>query len=68
MEVTCKGNTGHGSRFIPDAPGEKLRKVLNLFLGYRDQQERLLAQHPDWRLGDVTTVNLTIVRVRLLRP
>ncbi|KAF0293592.1 Aminoacylase-1A [Amphibalanus amphitrite] len=61
VEVTCLGHTGHGSQFLPNTAGEKLRRVLDLFLTYRGEQERLLAAHPDWKLGDVTTVNLTII-------
>ncbi|XP_037069278.1 aminoacylase-1B-like [Pollicipes pollicipes] len=61
VEVTCCGRSGHGSRFLPDTAGEKLSRVLQSFLDYRRQQEQLLADHPDWKLGDVTTCNLTII-------
>lgn len=67
VEVTCAGNTGHGSRFIADSAGEKLRSVLDQFYDYRREQERLLLQQLKENgcvltLGDVTTVNLTIIQ------
>lgn len=62
--VKCPGQPGHGSQFLPNTAGEKLRKVINSFLKYRDEQELKLKENEDIRLGDVTSVNLTILEVR----
>ncbi|CAK8688961.1 unnamed protein product [Clavelina lepadiformis] len=56
--VKCEGNPGHGSRFIENTAAEKLRKVINSFLDYRESQ-KLLMESTCQPLGDVTTVNLT---------
>jgi len=61
VTVTCSGKPGHGSLFIEDNAGEKLRQVLNNFLSFRDSEEkRLLTDH--LTLGEVTTVNLTKIQ------
>jgi len=61
VSVTCHGKPGHGSLFIEDNAGEKLRQVLNGFLGFRDSEEQRL--HSDkLTLGEVTTVNLTKIQ------
>ncbi|XP_062596830.1 aminoacylase-1-like isoform X2 [Saccostrea cucullata] len=59
VRVKCPGRPGHGSRFIEDNAAEKVRRVINSFLSYRDQQEKKLKTHGCLKLGDVTTVNLT---------
>lgn len=59
IRVRCPGKPGHGSRFIEDNAAEKVRKVINSFLSFRDEQEKKLKTHGCLRLGDVTTVNLT---------
>lgn len=59
IEVTCSGNPGHGSRFVAGDAGTKMRKVINSFMSFRDQQEEKLKSDPSLRLGDVTTTNLT---------
>ncbi|XP_047497947.1 aminoacylase-1-like isoform X4 [Penaeus chinensis] len=59
--VKCPGQPGHGSQFLPNTAGEKLQKVINSFLKYRNEQELKLKENEDIRLGDVTSVNLTIL-------
>ena len=59
VKVTCPGDPGHGSRFIQNNAAEKLRRILNAFLGYRDREEQKLEDNPELNPGDVTTVNLT---------
>ncbi|XP_042212201.1 aminoacylase-1-like [Homarus americanus] len=59
--IRIQGQPGHGSQFIPNNAGEKLRLVINSVLGYRNEQERKLRENPELHLGDVTTVNLTVV-------
>lgn len=62
--MTCTGNTGHGSRFIEKTAAEKLQKIINLFLEFREQEKaRLNSQCSCLKLGDVTTINLTNISV-----
>jgi aminoacylase len=53
------GKTGHGSRFVEDTAAEKVAFVLNKVFDFRNQQELILDTNPNFKLGDVTTVNLT---------
>lgn len=64
--VHCSGQPGHGSRFLPNTAGEKLHKVINSFLSFRNKEERRLKDNPDLSLGHVTTINLTMLDVSLL--
>ncbi|XP_071529982.1 aminoacylase-1-like isoform X2 [Panulirus ornatus] len=60
--VRCPGQPGHGSQFISNSAGEKLRKVINSFLNFRDQEQQKLKEHQDLHLGDVITLNLTMLQ------
>ncbi|KAG7155682.1 Aminoacylase-1-like 4, partial [Homarus americanus] len=59
VKIKCSGQPGHGSQFLPNTAGEKLRKIINTFLDYREQQQQKLRDNPRLSLGDVTTINLT---------
>lgn len=61
LKIHCSGNPGHGSRFIENTAAEKYRKIINIFLAYRDEQEKRLKANKGLTLGDVTSVNLTMV-------
>ncbi|OZJ02963.1 hypothetical protein BZG36_04519 [Bifiguratus adelaidae] len=66
VKITAKGPVGHGSQFIQDVATIKLVKVLRKFIEFREEQEKQLeiGVHDDGRaftLGDVTTVNLTML-------
>ena len=63
LKVKCKGNPGHGSRFIEGTAAEKLQYVINQFLDFRQKEKDRLESNPDYTLGDVTTVNLTRLEV-----
>ncbi|KAG7155623.1 Aminoacylase-1-like 3 [Homarus americanus] len=60
--VKCPGQPGHGSQFLPNTAGEKLQRVINSFLNFRSQQKQLLKEDKDLNLGDVTSVNLTMLQ------
>ncbi|KAL1922898.1 uncharacterized protein VTP21DRAFT_9274 [Calcarisporiella thermophila] len=60
VRVTANGTTGHGSQFIPGTATRKLTNVLQKFFKFRDEQEKLL-HSSGAKLGDVTTVNLTML-------
>jgi aminoacylase len=63
IEITVKGNTGHGSRLIENTAAEKVQFLINEMLKYRtDEKERLeKSQTTDkpLQLGNITTTNLT---------
>lgn len=67
--VRASGPTGHGSRFIKETAPQKLLRVAERALAFRRAQEELLGhdQHgckhgTAKKLGDVTTLNLTMLR------
>lgn len=60
LKVICKGPPGHGSRFVEDTVGEKMCKIVQSFMSFREEQKKRLNSNPDLKLGDVTTVNWTI--------
>ncbi|CAE1320151.1 ACY1 [Acanthosepion pharaonis] len=68
LKIHCSGNPGHGSRFIENTAAEKYRKIINIFLAYRDEQEKRLKANKGLTLGDVTSVNLTMVEVSQENP
>ncbi|KAI8929045.1 hypothetical protein BC831DRAFT_32639 [Entophlyctis helioformis] len=66
MRVTTSGGAGHGSQFIEPLATERLVKVLNKFLAFRDSEKQRLAvcRNEAGRkltLGDVTTTNITLL-------
>ena len=61
IRVTCKGNPGHGSRFIENPAGEKMRRVMNIMSKFREEQKSKM-ENTCIPLGDVTTVNLTTLQ------
>lgn len=66
--VRASGPTGHGSRFIKDTAPQKLLRMAERALAFRRAQEEALGDHNGCKhgtakkLGDVTTVNLTMLR------
>ena len=63
--INCTGNTGHGSSLMDNTAGEKLRYMIDKFMDLRAEEKKKL-ENPKLRLGDVTSINLTIVEVILL--
>ena len=61
IKVICNGSPGHGSRFLENTAGEKARRVINRLFQFRDEQQHKLETNPELTLGDVTTVNLTLM-------
>ena len=61
VKITCHGSPGHGSRFLENTAGEKAQKVINKLLEFRSQEKERLEANPELTLGDVTTVNLTLM-------
>ena len=61
LKITCPGNPRHGSRFLDNTAGEKAQNVINRLLAYRLQEKFRLEANPSFTLGDVNSVNLTIM-------
>ena len=61
IKITCNGSPGHGSRFLENTAGEKSQKIINRLLDFRSQEKERLESNPELTLGDVTTVNLTLM-------
>jgi len=61
FEVHCPGDPGHGSRFVENTAAEKARYMINKMLDYREVQRKRLEENSDLSLGDVNTINLTMM-------
>ncbi|KAI9005676.1 ACY1-like metalloprotease [Hyaloraphidium curvatum] len=70
VRFKADGNTGHGSRFIEGTAVEQVVGIANRALAFRAEQRALLHPHGEAgcshaaakQLGDVTTLNLTVLR------
>jgi aminoacylase len=65
VQIYATGNTGHGSRFIESSAVEKLMTIVNKLLQFRKEQFEELQKGMakcGMKLGDVTTVNLTVLQ------
>lgn len=73
VRVVAEGNTGHGSRFIENTAAEQIISLSNKVLEYRQSQKAILHQGTAMfgcnhavaakTLGDVTTVNITKLKM-----
>jgi hypothetical protein len=68
MLVHCPGTTGHGSLLLPDTAGEKVRIIIDHFMDFREQEKEKFDSDPSLTVGDVTTVNLTQLKVIMIDP
>lgn len=59
--MKCHGNSGHGSLFVNDTPGKKIQYLINKFMNWRDSEEQKLKDNAELEIGDVTTINLTVI-------
>ena len=48
-------------RFLENTAGEKAQKIINKLLEFREQEKKRLEENLELTLGDVTTVNLTLM-------
>lgn len=61
VNIECSGTTGHGSILLDDTAGEKIRTVIDRFMDYRAKEKAKLKGPSVIDLGDVTTINLTML-------
>lgn len=62
IHFKCSGTTGHGSLLHKNTAGEKIRILIDRMMDFREQEVRKLENNPDWTVGDVTTINLTVIK------
>ncbi|XP_055618069.1 aminoacylase-1-like [Toxorhynchites rutilus septentrionalis] len=55
------GTSGHGSLLLQETAGEKARKLIDRMMDYRNSQQERLDNDQELTVGDVTTVNLTMM-------
>lgn len=65
MHIHCPGSPGHGSLLLENTAGEKVSYVLNKLYEFRRQEQKKLKDNPTLTLGDVTTVNVTLLQVSI---
>lgn len=63
VRITVKGNTGHALHFIENTAAEKSRRIINSFLNFRESEKLKLGENGAVNLGNVTTVNMTMIQV-----
>jgi len=61
--MTAKGNTGHASLLHENTAAEKIHKIINKLLGLRETEKARLKSNPELDIGDVTSVNMTMLSV-----
>lgn len=62
LNFQCRGTTGHGSLLLKDTAGEKARYIIDRMMDFRENEVKRLENNPDFTIGDVTTVNLTVIK------
>ncbi|XP_017778468.1 PREDICTED: aminoacylase-1-like [Nicrophorus vespilloides] len=58
----CPGQTGHGSLLLDNTAAEKMRHLLDRIYDFREKEKQKLENNPEMTIGDVTTVNVTIMQ------
>lgn len=61
VEFRITGTAGHGSRLLENTAGEKLQRLLAKYVEFRNQELQKLNGIGQLTIGDVTTVNLTVL-------
>ncbi|KAF5298075.1 hypothetical protein FQA39_LY11843 [Lamprigera yunnana] len=62
FNIHCPGQPGHAALLLENTAGEKLRCVLDKFSDFRREQKQKLISNPNLTVGDVTSVNVTMIQ------
>lgn len=63
IELVVNGKSGHGSRYFKEeTPGEKMTKLLAKINAFREEEEKKFARVNYPYYGNITTINLTILK------
>lgn len=60
--MICEGPAGHGSIMKENTAGEKAQYMLNKFMELRKSEMQKLKDNPELNSGDVTAINLTMMK------
>lgn len=61
------GTPGHGSLLLKGTAGQKAHYIIDKLMRFRENEVKRLENNPDFTIGDVTTVNITLMKVGLAR-
>lgn len=61
FKLHCPGQTGHGALLLDNTAGEKVRYLMDKFSDFRCGEKKKLENDPKLTIGDVTTVNVTML-------
>lgn len=61
IDITSHGHSGHSSVLFEDTAGEKLNYIIGKFMEFRRGEMRKLKES-NYNYGNVTTINLTILK------
>lgn len=61
VTYNCTGTAGHGSLLLKNTAGEKVNYILNQMTELRRSEAKKLDSNPNFTIGDVTTINLTMI-------
>lgn len=61
IEIKATGQAGHGMLLHENTAAEKLHYVIGKFFNFRKGECGKMEQNPKLTIGDVTTVNLTMI-------
>lgn len=61
LRLNFTGTTGHGSLLLEKTAAEKFVNVIKKFMDYRQKELEKLKNNANLTIGDVTTVNLTMI-------
>lgn len=64
--IHCPGTPGHGSLLHENTAVEKVNYIMNKFLALREEEKAKLKANKNLTIGDVTTINVTMLKVRSL--
>ncbi|XP_055303614.1 aminoacylase-1-like [Sitodiplosis mosellana] len=62
IEFICHGQSGHGSMLFKNTPGEKIHYLVDKLMSFRKVEAAKLENNANVDLGDVTTVNMTLLK------
>jgi aminoacylase len=66
--LTATGPTGHGSQLFPQTAGDSLLQFLSRLTKWREEESLKLRSDSKKRLGDVTTINVNMIKTGTFAP
>lgn len=66
IHIHCPGKPGHGSLLLENTAGEKVAYILKKVYEFRAAEKEKLQKNPALADGDVFSINLTKINVRII--